>query len=126
MLLVAIRLALCAVFVWALRRSMRVETQREVLAFLRKLSLFGSLWFVCLPALVLMALVLPPYRRHQLVAGGSVLVQAAALALLSMLFAEGSHYYKMSSLAHVGSVFNHGGFSAGFPAARGGAKIAVD
>ena len=73
-----------------------------MLDFLERLTWFGAVWFLCLPTLVFLALALPPYRRHQLVAGGSIFVQAIALALLSTLFLEGSHFYKMSSLAHMG------------------------
>jgi len=119
MVLLGIRLALGGLFLGALRRSRAVERQREVLAFLERLAWFGSTWFLCLPALVIVALVLPPYRRHQLVAGGSVVVQAIALALLSLLFAEGSQYYKMSSLAHMGQQLPAFG-------GRAGPKLAVD
>jgi len=73
--LLGIRLALCALFGWALRRSLRVERQKDVREFFGALAFFGSIWFAGLPILVLSALVLPPYRRHQVVAGGSVLVQ---------------------------------------------------
>ena len=83
-------------------------------------QLLGSLWFVCLPLLVLLAFALPPYRRHQVVAGGSIVLQAVALALLSTLFLQRSEYYRISSLAHLGSVFD-----AGFSAGRSN-KIAVD
>lgn len=126
MLLLAIRLALCALFLGALRRSQRVEKQPEVLAFLQKLAAFGSVWFLCLPVLVLLALLLPPYRRHQLVAGGSVFVQAIALALLSMLFHEGSDYYRNSSLAHVGQELPSFGLSKGFGGGARGPKVALD
>ena len=77
-------------------------------------------WFLCLPVFVLLASVLPPYRRHQLVSGGSIVLQTAALALISTLFLEKSEYYRISSLAHLGSVFD-----AGFSAGRSN-KIAVD
>ena len=107
-LLLLIHLALCAVFVGALRRSMALEHQPEVRGFLSQLACFGCVWFLCLPLLVALALALPPYRRHQLVAGGSIIVQAVALALLSTLFSEGSHYYRMSSLAHVGQALPSG------------------
>ena len=125
--LLSLRLGLCAVFCWATARSSARETQREVVAFVRQLRWFGATWFVGLPALVLLARVLPPYRRHQLVAGGATFVQAASLALLSALFAEGSHYYKMSSLRFVGAS-SGGGFSMGSTFAPKGlrAKIAVD
>lgn len=73
--LLGIRLALCALFGWALRRSLRVERQKDVREFFGALAFFGSVWFAGVPILVLFALVLPPYRRHQVVAGGSVLVQ---------------------------------------------------
>ena len=73
--LLGIRLALCALFGWALRRSLRVERQKDVLEFFGDLAFFGAVWFAGVPMLVLFALVLPPYRRHQVVAGGSVLVQ---------------------------------------------------
>ena len=71
---------------------------------------------------VMLALLLPPYRRHQLVAGGSIIVQGIALAMLSTLFAEGSSYYRMSSLAHMGQAL------PAFRTARqyGASKIAVD
>ena len=36
-------------------------------------------------------------------AGGAILLQSAALALLSTLFMQRSEYYKISSLAHLGS-----------------------
>ena len=121
-LLLAIRLGLAALFLWALRRSRRVEKQREVLEFLFSLAVFGSAWFLCLPLLVLVALVLPPYHRHQVVAGGSVVVQALTLICLSALFREGSQYYKMSSLAHVGSNFAMGSVWQ----QRGRTKLAVD
>ena len=122
MVLLAIRLAMCGLFLWALRRSRAVERQAEVLAFLQKLAWFGGVWFLCLPALVMLALLLPPYRRHQLVAGGSIFVQAIALALLSTLFTEGSAFYRMSSLAHMGQEMPV------FRSSRGvsGPKIAVD
>jgi len=128
--LLGIRLALCALFLWALRRSRRVERQVEVLGFLQQLTVFGSIWFVGLPLLVALALVLPPYRRHQAVAGGSIFVQATTLAMLSALFREGSHYYKMSSLRFVGSGAGGGGggFSMGSAFAPRGllGKVAVD
>ena len=51
-------------------------------------------------------------------------IQAAALVLLSALFAEGSNYYRMSSLAHLGSDFAMGSpFAAKGPL---GKKVAVD
>ena len=103
------------------RQDMIDMDRQEVLAFLSKLAWFGGVWFLCLPALVVVALALPPYRRHQLVAGGTVAGQTAALFLVSALFSEGSEYYKMSSLAHVGSAFNHGATRA-----RGGVKLAID
>ena len=115
-----IRLALCALFAWALSRSLKVERQQEVLAFLRRLRIFGTIWFVCLPLLVAAAMGLPPYRRHQLVAGGSILMQAAALSLLSTLFLRQSEYYRISSLAHLGSIFG------GQPGGSTSTKLAVD
>jgi len=116
--LLAIRLALCALFTWALRRSLLVEKQTEVASFLYQLWLSGTIWFICLPLLVLIAMALPPYRRHQVVAGGSIVLQTLALALLSTLFLKRSHYYRISSLAHLGSVFDAGFSKAG--------KLAVD
>jgi hypothetical protein len=124
--LLCIRLVLCGVFVWALQRSRAVESNVEVLGFLGKLAWFGAVWFLCLPLLVLVATLLPPYRRHQLVAGGSILVQAAALVLLSTLFAEGSHFYRMSSLSHLGSGFAMGTLHAPARGAGIGSKIAID
>jgi len=124
LVLLSLRLLLCATFFWALRRSVKMETDAEVLALLHKLAGFGGLWFLCLPLLILVANVVPPYRRHQLVAGGSTVVQAVTLVLLSTLFKEGSHYYRLSSLAHLGSGFAMG---SAFASKGGlGKKVAVD
>ena len=112
MALIGMRVALCALFVFALRRSIRLGGEKEVLSFLSRLRLLGCIWFLCFPGVVACATVLPPYRRHQLVAGGAIALQSAALMLLSTLFMQRSEYYKISSLAHVGSVFE-GGFRAG-------------
>ena len=121
-------LGLCALFLWALRRSQRVERQREVLSFLSKLMIFGSIWFLCLPFLVALALSAAPYHRHQLVAGGSIFGQFVALALLSTLFSESSQYYKASSLKHMGQELPQslGGAFGGGSRAGLGAKVAVD
>lgn len=121
LILLGIRLTLGGLFFWALYRSRKIERQKEVLAFLEKLFWFGGIWFLCLPTLVVIALLLPPYRRHQIVAGGSIFVQAIALALLSALFTEGSHFYKMSSLAHMGNELP--AFSG---PGRRGLKVCVD
>ena len=168
LVLLGLRLALCALFVWALHRSLRLEKQREVttappphartharthapthgrahppcqrpsrlftlarslslslaraqvLSFLSRLRLLGCVWFLCFPCLVAVAMVLPPYRRHQVVAGGAIVLQSAALAMLSTLFMTSSEYYKISSLAHLGSVFE-----SGFGGGRTN-KIAID
>ena len=120
MALIGMRVALCAFFVYALHRSFRLERQKEVLSFLSRLRLLGCIWFLCFPGVVACAVLLPPYRRHQLVAGGAIVLQSAALMLLSTLFLQRSEYYKISSLAHLGSVFE-GGFGAGRSQ-----KLAVD
>ena len=123
-----IRLMLWATFLWALRRSLALERQSEVVSFLNKLYFAGSVWFLCLPILVFIALLLPPYRRHQLVAGGSIFGQFVALALLSTLFSESSQYYKASSLKHMGQELPQslGGAFGGGSRAGLGAKVAVD
>jgi len=121
--LLGIRLASCALFGWALRRSLRLERQPEIASFLRRLFVYGGSWFLCLPLLVLLAAVLPPYRRHQLVAGGSILLQTAALALLSRLFLSSSEFYKISSLAHLGFSLESAGMAS---ASRVRGKLCVD
>lgn len=102
-----------------------MERQAEVLSFLKQLFFFGSIWFLCLPLLVLCAIFLPPYRRHQFVAGGSIFVQFVALSLLSTLFLESSEYYRVSSLAHMGQALPQslGAFSG---RSHIGGKVAVD
>jgi hypothetical protein len=115
LMLILIRLLLCALFGWALRRSVAVESQREVLAFFAQLRLAGFVWFLCLPLLVALAFLCPPHRRHQIVAGGSIILQAAALALLSTLFLERSEYaagpHSLSPCAVLGSTPPHGALS---------------
>lgn len=121
--LLGIRLGLCLVFGLALRRSLRLERQLEIASFLRRLCAYGVSWFLCLPLLVLIASVLPPYRRHQLVAGGSILLQAVALALLSRLFLSSSEFYSISSLAHLGFSLESAGMAS---ASRVRGKLCVD
>mmetsp|Transcript_13834 Transcript_13834/g.44497 ORF Transcript_13834/g.44497 Transcript_13834/m.44497 type:complete len:473 (-) Transcript_13834:106-1524(-) len=123
--LLAIRLGLCALFAFALRRSLSLERQPEVASFLRRLLVYGLCWFLCLPLLVLLAALLPPYRRHQLVAGGAIVLQAAALALLSRLFVTSSEFYKISSLSHLGFSLE-GGPGLGGGASRLKGKLCVD
>lgn len=119
MALIAIRVASWALFSWALLRSRKAEANPEVLGFLGQLWIFGTVWFVSFPQLVALATLVPTYRRHQLVAGGSIAMQTIALALLSTLFMTQSNYYRISSLAHLGSVFEKGFGS-------GRSKLAVD
>ena len=86
--------------------------------------MYGLCWFLCLPLLVLLAALLPPYRRHQLVAGGSIFVQLVALAFLATLLSESSSYHRMSSLAHMGQELP--AFSGLTARPRLGTKVAVD
>ena len=51
---------------------------------------------------MLVAAALPPYKRHPVVAGGTLLLQSVALGLLSSLFLRDSEFYKISSLSQLG------------------------
>ena len=54
-------------------------------------------------------------------------MQASALALLATLFSEGSEYYRMSSLAHMGQTLPAFNLASGpGKPARGKPKVAVD
>ena len=125
LILVGIRVALAGLFGWAIQRSLSKQSDPEVDRFLMRLRLHGSCWFVASPILVMMAVALPPYRRHQLVAGGTIFFQSLALVMLSSLFVRDSEYYKISSLSQLGFSLDYG-FSTPVGVPSRSNKMAVD
>ena len=64
-----------------------------------------------------------PYNRHPVVTAGTIISQSTALGLISMLFLKNSSYLKMSTLAHMGTMFG-GSVASGTVMKR--FKVAVD
>merc|ERR1712130_496846 len=73
--------------------------------FLQTLRIFGSLWFLTFPVLVLIASFCHPSFRHLLITAGSIGLQCSALSVLFYLFlSRSSQYWKISSLSQMGTI----------------------
>jgi hypothetical protein len=72
--LVGIRFFLGAVYVASIVMTIRTQQARgsseSLQAFLKRLLVFGSAWFLCFPVLVLCSGFFVHYQRHRVVAGG--------------------------------------------------------
>lgn len=64
--------------------------------FLRRFKLAAAGYILALPGLILLAQVLPPYKRHKFIVGSNILVQGFAMFALSWLFTSKKHLYKIS------------------------------
>lgn len=64
--------------------------------FLRRFKLAAAGYILALPGLILLAQVLPPYKRHKFIVGSNILVQGFAMFALSWLFTSKKQLYKIS------------------------------
>lgn len=64
--------------------------------FLRRFRLAASAYILALPALIVIAQALPPYKRHKFILGSNILVQGLAMFVLSWLFTSKKQLYKIS------------------------------
>lgn len=67
--------------------------------FLRRFALASVSYILTLPALIVAAQILPPYKRHKFIVGSNILVQAFAMFVLSWLFTSKAQYYKISMVS---------------------------
>lgn len=105
--LMGLRLALCALFLLGGQSTVRSGSLDSLKTFMVKLLGLGSIWFLAMPFMVYAVTpFLEPYNRHPVVTGGTIITQAASLGLISMLFLKNSSYLKMSTLAHMGTMFS--------------------
>jgi hypothetical protein len=63
------------------------------------MQVYGTIYFVALPTLVIIAAFFAAYLRHKLVVGGSLLMQCCAIALLCRLFLYRGEFFKASRLS---------------------------
>jgi len=105
-------------FIWSLTSTLRAQAKLKagqsggdkLVVFLRRLLVFGAIWFLCFPFLVFIASWFAHYNRHRLVSGGVLLVQTACLLSLTHQFTSShSQYYKLSTLADTGVLPGAGG-----------------
>eukprot|EP00731_Ephydatia_muelleri_P030155 Em0021g678a len=98
-LMAVLRLVLVALFANNLHDT--VERERSTLKkdFYRSFSIWCYLWFLSFPALMVLTMVLPEYWRHRAMTIGGIVIQTAALSLLSRLFLTRSLYWEVSTLS---------------------------
>eukprot|EP00667_Euglena_gracilis_P011494 EG_transcript_11731 len=107
--LLALRVLSCVAFWIGTMGTIRSSRNADVASFLGRLTFIGTAWFLAFPILVISTSFMAPYNRHAVVAGGSIVLQSAALALFLKLFLSHSEYYKISSLSKMGTLFQSGG-----------------
>ena len=67
--------------------------------FLRRFALASIFYILALPGLIVVAQILPPYKRHKFILGSNILVQAFAMFALSWLFTSKAQLYKISTVS---------------------------
>lgn len=67
--------------------------------FLRRFALASVFYILALPGLIIIAQILPPYKRHKFIVGSNILVQAFAMFALSWLFTSKAQLYKISTVS---------------------------
>ena len=98
-LLVMLRALLGIVFATTLHRtiSRQAGLGGRVERFLRRLQLFGSVWFFSFPLLVFVAGIFAHYLRHRIVTGGVLALQTVSLLMISHQMASSTSSYAQSS-----------------------------
>ena len=111
---VGLRVLLCLLFLAGCSLQLRrVSADPPLASFVFRLQVLGTLWIAAFPAMVLLAGMLPPYRRHPVIVLVSIVLQSGALATLGYItLSHGSSYRKVSTLRHVGTVFSDAASSA--------------
>eukprot|EP00762_Andalucia_godoyi_P002966 ANDGO_04179.mRNA.1 hypothetical protein SAMD00019534_063650 len=72
--LCCLRLPMMIFFIWAIRTTLQIETDVEKRRFYKLFGICGSVWFLVLPVIVIIAALVVPWRR------------AAAVFIVSQLF----------------------------------------
>lgn len=99
---VVLQLGLFAWFLKGVMDCIGVESKRmsERYSFFVTFAGAASVWFLVEPILVIVSTVVANYWRQRVLAGGSLIVQTAALLALARLFlSRSSGYYKISALS---------------------------
>jgi hypothetical protein len=99
-----------ASIVMTIRTQQARGSSESLQAFLKRLLVFGSAWFLCFPVLVLCSGFFVHYQRHRVVAGGVLLTQSVCLGVLAHQFlAETSAYSRLSTAWESGLLPGLGG-----------------
>merc|ERR1712187_803547 len=109
--LMIIRLGLATVFLVGIhisKSSERARTTEAVASFFSTLRVTGFAWFAAFPVVVFMSAWFPPYRRHAIVTVGAIVVQTFAISVLLLMFLTRRGYFKISSMANMGTVYAGG------------------
>eukprot|EP00924_Labyrinthula_sp_SR-Ha-C_P008868 maker-scaffold_2-snap-gene-5.62-mRNA-1 protein AED:0.01 eAED:0.01 QI:119/1/1/1/1/1/4/359/482 len=114
LILVLLRLVLGVLFLYSLHVTIKFQEARggeKLLMFMKRLRLWGGLWFLSFPCLVGFASLFPHYLRHRIVSTGVLTLQASIVGILGYEFvSESSTYFKLSVLADTGVLPGAGGF----------------
>jgi hypothetical protein len=95
-LLVALRLGMGAIFAVGLRSTIKLQPEPRVHAFLTRLGVLGTAYFVAFPTLVACMVFVSPLNRHRFVAIGSLLIQSQTLLLMGWQFMRDESEYSPS------------------------------
>lgn len=114
-ILVTFRLVLGILYIFCFRATVAAQAAKGIGGgnlgtFLKKLMLFGAIWFLSFPALVFSAGMYPLHWRHRYVAGGTLIIQSICLVGLANQFLSGSSTYsKLSTIWESGLLPGAGG-----------------
>eukprot|EP00756_Hemistasia_phaeocysticola_P066710 Hpha_TRINITY_DN9441_c0_g1::TRINITY_DN9441_c0_g1_i1::g.139296::m.139296 len=116
--LLYIRAGLFVLFAVSLGVTVKKQKQRggssQLVSFLFRLLVLGSLWFVTFPLMVALANICAHYHRHRIVAGGVLFLQNTCLGGLAYQFlSESSSYARLSTAWESGLLPGAGGLLSG-------------
>lgn len=95
-----LQIAVWALFFKASLTMAAKASKPELIIFARQLLVFGSVFILAIPVIVLIAnLVVAPYVRHRVVTIGVLAVQLGATAMFARACSTRSSYFKASSLS---------------------------
>lgn len=111
-LLILFRLSQFGIFGYGVRSTLKYSNEDATTSFFYRLAIFGTLWFVTFPVMVVVSSFLPSYWRHSFVTGSAIFAQSLALMLLTKLMLSKGQYYKISSMSQMGTVFGGESFKS--------------
>ncbi|CAG9326709.1 unnamed protein product [Blepharisma stoltei] len=97
-LLILIRIGLWGWFIYLIRGLM-TKVHGKMSQFVTQFAALATIYFLALPALIIISWLFAPYFRNKVVILGSTVIQMGVFVFLTHLFSEKSTYYKISSMS---------------------------